>query len=393
MLSGEISAPFKKCGFLFTQIRTATKRAAGSRTSMKDSAGRRLGPKKYDGQEVKTGQILMRQRGTKFFPGEYVGIGKDHTLFALEPGFVRYYLDPFHPKRKFIGISLTKEATLPTGHFEPTPRRFGHTLLDNQKAAKKEENALPRKVFLASEEIEDAMKDRAKKRAVLKKQYAKLLSSQLKVEVANENLATDYLVRLRSCLRNGFLLGDAQFYAKRYLEMTTQLAAEKAGASKEEIAAKMAEIESITSTLNSSVSFSNKFVAGKFISESDKAASRDKLVGELVSARQNISSKKDVEALKSLFKDASTFLTLSDEVLLRRRFLKPVFSESTAKATLVEGSPASANAAQNGKADGKTKAKSKGKGKNKTVQLKRFNYETSKVETIERDSSAFLSKL
>lgn len=385
MLTGELSAPFKRCGFLFTQIRTATKKAAGSRTSMKDSAGRRLGPKKYDGQEVKTGQILMRQRGTKFFPGEYVGIGKDHTLFALEPGFVRYYLDPFHPKRKFIGISLTKEASLPTDHFEPTPRRFGHTLLDNEKAAKKEVEALPRKVFLASGEIEAAMKERAEKRAALKKTYAKLLSSQLKIEVSNQELATDYLVRLRSCLRNGFLLGDAQFYGKRYLEMVSQLAAEKAGASKEEIAAKMEEIESITSAINSSVSFSNKFVAGRFISESDKAAAREKLVGELTSAREGVSSKKDVTALKALFKDASTFLTLSDEVFLRRKYLKPIFSEASVKPTLVEGSGATPAAGE--------KSKAKGKSKSKSVSFKRFNYETSKVDTIQRGSDAFLNRL
>ena len=55
---------------VFLQVRNATKRAAGSRTSMKDSAGRRLGPKKYEGQDVSTGEIIMRQRGTKFYPGE-----------------------------------------------------------------------------------------------------------------------------------------------------------------------------------------------------------------------------------------------------------------------------------------------------------------------------------
>lgn len=74
----------------------------------------------------------MRQRGTKFYPGENVGIGKDHSIFALEPGVVRYYLDPFHPKRKFIGVALRRDLKLPSPHFEPTVRRFGRFELTNK---------------------------------------------------------------------------------------------------------------------------------------------------------------------------------------------------------------------------------------------------------------------
>ena len=66
----------------------ATKKAGGSSRNGRDSAGRRLGVKKYGGELVKPGNILVRQRGTKFYPGENVGIGKDHTLFALKEGKV-----------------------------------------------------------------------------------------------------------------------------------------------------------------------------------------------------------------------------------------------------------------------------------------------------------------
>ncbi len=68
----------------------ATKKAGGSSRNGRDSAGRRLGLKKYDGQVVLGGNILIRQRGTKFFPGKNVGMGKDHTLFSLIAGKVSF---------------------------------------------------------------------------------------------------------------------------------------------------------------------------------------------------------------------------------------------------------------------------------------------------------------
>ena len=66
----------------------ATKKAGGSSRNGRDSAGRRLGIKKYGGQVVISGNIIVRQRGTKFHPGSNVGIGKDHTLFAKSNGKV-----------------------------------------------------------------------------------------------------------------------------------------------------------------------------------------------------------------------------------------------------------------------------------------------------------------
>ena len=66
----------------------ATKKAGGSSRNGRDSAGRRLGVKKFGGQIVISGNILVRQRGTKFHPGTNVGMGKDHTLFAKSDGKV-----------------------------------------------------------------------------------------------------------------------------------------------------------------------------------------------------------------------------------------------------------------------------------------------------------------
>mgnify|MGYP001164914196 CR=1 FL=1 len=68
----------------------AHKKAGGSSRNGRDSAGRRLGVKKFGGEIVLAGNIIIRQRGTKVHPGENVGIGKDHTLFALKPGKIAF---------------------------------------------------------------------------------------------------------------------------------------------------------------------------------------------------------------------------------------------------------------------------------------------------------------
>ena len=68
----------------------AHKKAGGSSRNGRDSESKRLGVKRYGGQEVLAGEILVRQRGTKFHPGQNVGIGKDHTLFAKCNGKVYF---------------------------------------------------------------------------------------------------------------------------------------------------------------------------------------------------------------------------------------------------------------------------------------------------------------
>ena len=68
----------------------AHKKAGGSSRNGRDSAGRRLGVKKYGGEPVVPGNIILRQRGTKWHPGENVGIGKDHTIFSLIEGRVEF---------------------------------------------------------------------------------------------------------------------------------------------------------------------------------------------------------------------------------------------------------------------------------------------------------------
>ncbi len=68
----------------------AHKKAGGSSRNGRDSAGRRLGVKKFGGERVIPGNIIIRQRGTKWHPGDNVGMGKDHTIFAVAEGTVEF---------------------------------------------------------------------------------------------------------------------------------------------------------------------------------------------------------------------------------------------------------------------------------------------------------------
>ena len=68
----------------------AHKKAGGSSRNGRDSDGKRLGVKRFGGQAVLAGNIIIRQRGTQFYPGDGVGMGKDHTLFALVDGTVEF---------------------------------------------------------------------------------------------------------------------------------------------------------------------------------------------------------------------------------------------------------------------------------------------------------------
>ena len=86
----------------------AHKKAGGSSRNGRDSAGRRLGVKKFGGQDVIGGNIIIRQRGTRVYPGVNVGLGKDHTLFALAAGKVRFHLGMLG--RKYVSVDMMAAA-------------------------------------------------------------------------------------------------------------------------------------------------------------------------------------------------------------------------------------------------------------------------------------------
>ncbi|MCJ1246841.1 54S ribosomal protein L2 mitochondrial [Trapelia coarctata] len=116
--------------------RPASHASQGRANGPKQGAGKRLGAKKTDSELVVPGNIIFRQRGTHWFPGENCGMGRDHTIFALARGFVRYYQDPeFRVRgkgrgeagmgRKYIGIVHRQEDKLPRGRGECRRRVLG----------------------------------------------------------------------------------------------------------------------------------------------------------------------------------------------------------------------------------------------------------------------------
>ena len=81
----------------------AHKKAGGSTRNGRDSESKRLGVKRYGGEQVDAGNIIVRQRGTRFHPGSNVGIGKDHTLFAKSDGQVKFVVRGPN-NRKFVDV-------------------------------------------------------------------------------------------------------------------------------------------------------------------------------------------------------------------------------------------------------------------------------------------------
>ncbi len=80
----------------------AHKKGGGTSRNGRDSAGKRLGVKRFAGQTVNAGTILVRQRGTRIHPGNNVGVGKDHTLYALINGIVNF--EPARNKRRKVSV-------------------------------------------------------------------------------------------------------------------------------------------------------------------------------------------------------------------------------------------------------------------------------------------------
>mmetsp|Transcript_36926 Transcript_36926/g.95631 ORF Transcript_36926/g.95631 Transcript_36926/m.95631 type:complete len:124 (-) Transcript_36926:49-420(-) len=98
--------------FMAESRRWATKKSGGSSKNGRDSKPKMLGVKVYGNQAVKAGNIIVRQRGTKFHPmGENVGIGRDHTIFATADGKVQFKYDRF-AKRSFVGVVASEDVPL-----------------------------------------------------------------------------------------------------------------------------------------------------------------------------------------------------------------------------------------------------------------------------------------
>ncbi|KAI0062308.1 hypothetical protein BV25DRAFT_1825756 [Artomyces pyxidatus] len=126
-----LKTPFSILG----SVRTATKRAGGSVRNHGGSPGKRLGVKKFSDQYVIPGNIIVRQRGTTFHPGQHVKMGRDHTIYAMVPGYVRFYKEPWmRGERKFVGVVLNRGEKLPRDDITQGRSRFFGLVNLNEKA-------------------------------------------------------------------------------------------------------------------------------------------------------------------------------------------------------------------------------------------------------------------
>ncbi|KAF3785374.1 50S ribosomal protein L27 [Nymphaea thermarum] len=154
-LRGDIGAPClnNRCSVSFParsplSIEAAHKKGAGSTKNGRDSRGQRLGVKIYGDQVAKPGAIIVRQRGTKFHPGKNVGIGKDHTLFSLIDGLVKF--EKFGPDRK--KVSVYPRVVQPENPNSYKARRREYFRLQRERLKAKKEGILSPQLVLASKE-------------------------------------------------------------------------------------------------------------------------------------------------------------------------------------------------------------------------------------------------
>ena len=117
---GLSSASLIRPNFIYQSVRFATKKAGGSTRNGRDSIGRSLGLKKSGGECVMPGNIIIRQRGKTYLPGDNVGLGKDFTIYALNPGWVQFSWDPMK-KKSTVSVTDINPNMVSEKVFEPNP--------------------------------------------------------------------------------------------------------------------------------------------------------------------------------------------------------------------------------------------------------------------------------
>ncbi|KAJ8767971.1 hypothetical protein K2173_020911 [Erythroxylum novogranatense] len=138
-------------------IEMAHKKGAGSTKNGRDSRGKRLGVKVFGNQVAKPGSIIIRQRGTKFHPGNNVGIGKDHTIFSLIDGLVKF--EKLGPDRKKVSVYPREVQPENPNSYKARKREY-FRLQRERKKARKEGILAPTpgpQLVLASSNLDDAI--------------------------------------------------------------------------------------------------------------------------------------------------------------------------------------------------------------------------------------------
>ncbi|KAF8002643.1 hypothetical protein HF325_003608 [Metschnikowia pulcherrima] len=328
------------------------KKVSGSKTNKNDSAGRRLGPKAYENHFVKTGQIIMRQRGTKIHPGENVGLGRDHTIFALEPGYVRFYLDPFHPLRKYVGVALRKDVQLPKPHFEPRLRRFGYIPLKS-KQAELEEARMSRKEVLAQPELKRKAEELARETSLKMAAFAaKIAELDPSLSEANQTEGASRLL-----------------FITRKLACNEPLTYAREQATFNALETKSKEYLAFVENFDSKISVDFAGEVHPYYSEETRNAKAEEIKNSLEEFSGKIIGEAEKSQIQSLISSAGIF-GREERQVLTSKYLPKVLPE-TVPGTVVEA------------------ASSKKAPKN-VVAVRTFDPQSRKVDTVLRTKDAFL---
>ncbi|EEF50893.1 50S ribosomal protein L27, chloroplastic [Ricinus communis] len=134
-------------------IEMAHKKGAGSTKNGRDSPGQRLGVKIFGNQAAKPGAIIVRQRGTKFHPGKNVGLGKDHTIFSLIDGLVKF--EKFGPDRKKVSVYPREVQPENPNSYRARKREYFRLQRERKKARKEGLIAEPQLVLASNVDATD----------------------------------------------------------------------------------------------------------------------------------------------------------------------------------------------------------------------------------------------
>ncbi|OBA20519.1 hypothetical protein METBIDRAFT_57681 [Metschnikowia bicuspidata var. bicuspidata NRRL YB-4993] len=334
-LIAQVGTSIKAPSGALVHIRTATKKVSGSKTNKNDSAGRRLGPKAYENHFVKTGQIIMRQRGTKIHPGENVGLGRDHTIFALEPGYVRFYLDPFHPLRKYVGVALRKDIQLPKPHFDPRIRRFGYKPLD-PKRAEAEMARMSRKELLAQPELKKRAEEFAKETSLKISAYSACIAELLPYTGENDQIsgATRLLFIARKLALNetyAYASEQATFNVVHELVLLNK----RGEISKEELNEKTASYIAFAKDFDSKISVDFTGAVHPYYNDESRAAKAHEIREKLKEFKEKLIGPTEKSQISDLISEAGIF-DKEERQTLTSQYLPKVLPESV-PGTVIEG--------------------------------------------------------
>lgn len=351
------------------QTRNATKRVSGSKTNKNDSAGRRLGPKVYESHFVRPGQIIMRQRGTKIHPGENTGIGKDHTIFALEPGYVRFYYDPFHPLRKYVGVALSKDLTLPSPHFAPRIRRFGYVEIADPVEAEKEENHMSRQEYLQQPEIQKAAARNQNRDQKLLEEFSHSLSLFLDIAEEDVDVASKKLLDIYKLTKLGQSVEDATLQATFNYIYDLQLQLNRGDISSTQFAELKQKFSKLSSELSSKVTVGLDGKLCAYLNPEQRLKQRENILEELKNLENKLLTKEERQRVQELIYTPLIFANEEKSILLKQ-YLPSVLPE-TVEGTVVK--------------DLNTKKVPKG-----ITVIRKFDNASRKVHVLGRTKDAFL---